>query len=211
MSGEVGETASSRIYTACDLPEGELHPIGLGLAAVFTRRAPESPDYNEDSCAIIPYDERSGLLVVADGAGGLPSGAKASELAVNAMRAGVLSRFMGIIGIIVGVLFVIPLLGQVPIVEVFWVAALGLLFLGRWPQGGRGPAWETGEAIPWPTAQDRAAAMAEKRADRELDRDETPEPVAAGGRRPAPEEEPDGDRPVTDQHPRSKKRKRKRR
>jgi hypothetical protein len=132
-------------------------------------------------------------------------------ISLNAMRAGVLSRFMGIIGIIVGVLFVIPLLGQVPIVEVFWVAALGLLFLGRWPQGGRGPAWDTGEAIPWPTAQDRAAAMAEKRADREVERQEAREPVAAGGRRPAPEEEPDGDRPVTNPHPRSKKRKRKRR
>ncbi len=132
-------------------------------------------------------------------------------ISLNSMRAGVLSRFMGIIGIIVGVLFVIPLLGQVPIVEVFWVAALALLFLGRWPQGGRGPAWETGEATPWPTAQDRAAAMAEARADRELEREEAREPVAAGGRRPAPEGEPDGDRPVTNSHPRSKKRKRKRR
>jgi hypothetical protein len=123
------------------------------------------------------------------------------------MRAGVLSKFMGIVGIIVGVLFVIPILGSVPIVEVFWVGALGLLFLDRWPQGGRGPAWDSGEAIPWPTAQDRAAEMAERRADREIEREAEPdrEPVATGGRQEG------DDHPVAREHPRSKKRKRKRR
>ena len=129
-------------------------------------------------------------------------------ISLNAMRAGTLSRFMGIVGIIVGVLFVIPILGSVPIVEVFWVAALALLFLDRWPQGGRGPAWDTGEAIPWPTAADRAAAAAEARADREIaQHDDEPErePVTAGGR-------PEGDdHPAAREHPRSKKRKRKRR
>ena len=129
-------------------------------------------------------------------------------ISLNAMRSGVLSKFMGIIGIIVGVLFVIPLLGTVPIVEVFWVAALGMLFLGRWPQGGRGPAWESGEAIPWPTAQDRAGEAAARRADREVELDDDepePEPVATGGRLVG------DDHPVTREHPRSKKRKRKRR
>jgi amino acid transporter len=128
-------------------------------------------------------------------------------ISLNAMRAGTLSRFMGIVGIIVGVLFVIPILGSVPIVEVFWVAALGLLFLDRWPQGGRGPAWDSGEAILWPTAQDRAAHLAAERADREVEHDETParEPVTTGGR---PDED---DHPVAREHPRSKKRKRKRR
>src|SRR3954451_8865119 len=106
-------------------------------------------------------------------------------ISLNAMRAGTLSRFMGIVGIIVGVLFVIPILGSVPIVEVFWVGALGLLFLDRWPQGGRGPAWDSGEAIPWPTAQDRAARIAARRADREVELDDDQperEPVAMGGR-----------------------------
>ena len=75
-------------------------------------------------------------------------------VSLNAMRAGLLSRFMGVLGIIVGGLLVLPLLpgGQAPI-QIFWVGALGLLYLGRWP-GGRGPAWESGEAIPWPSAAD---------------------------------------------------------
>jgi hypothetical protein len=138
-------------------------------------------------------------------------------ISLNAMRAGLLSRFMGILGIIVGVLFVIPLLGSVPIVEVFWVAALGLLFLGKWPQGGRGPAWDSGEAIPWPTAQDRQAELMAAREEREAEegggepRDRAQRITA--GRRPAPESDPDaGDHDgAAPQHPRSKKRKRKRR
>jgi hypothetical protein len=56
---------------------------------------------------------------------------------------------MGVLGAIVGALYVLPLFtGPYP-VELFWLVALGVLFLGRWP-GGRGPAWDTGEAIPWP-------------------------------------------------------------
>ena len=131
-------------------------------------------------------------------------------ISLNAMRAGLLSRFMGILGIIVGVLFVIPLLGPVPIVEVFWVAALGLLFLGRWPQGGRGPAWETGEAIGWPTASDRQADLVAARAEREEadayagDEPETlPRASAMNGH--------GDDAQHAGEHPRSKKRKRKRR
>jgi hypothetical protein len=128
-------------------------------------------------------------------------------ISLNAMRAGLLSRFMGILGIIVGVLFVVPLLGPVPIVEVFWVAALGLLFLGKWPQGGRGPAWETAEAIPWPTAADRQAEMVAARAEREEAEgyDDEPEALPSAGTADG------GDPQNADEHPRSKKRKRKRR
>jgi len=74
------------VDSACDLPDCELHTLGQGLAAIFTTRCPESQDLNEDSCALIPFDSRSGILVVADGAGGLPSGGKASEITIAAMR-----------------------------------------------------------------------------------------------------------------------------
>jgi hypothetical protein len=93
-------------------------------------------------------------------------------VSLNAMRAGLLSRFMGVLGIIVGALIVLPLLPSgVPVVEVFWFGALSALFLGYWP-GGRGPAWETGEPVPWPTAAERRGLA------------QDPEPTA-----PAPEEE----------------------
>lgn len=79
-------TPSARTISGIDFEEPELHPLGYGLAAVYTNRAPEKETVNEDSAAIIPYDEHSGILVVADGAGGLPSGAKASEIAVKSLR-----------------------------------------------------------------------------------------------------------------------------
>ena len=75
-------------------------------------------------------------------------------IAMNAMRTGLLSRFMGVLGIGVGVMLILPL-GIQPLLQLFWLGAIGVLFLGRWPGAGRGPAWETGEPIPWPSAADR--------------------------------------------------------
>jgi uncharacterized protein DUF4386 len=85
-------------------------------------------------------------------------------ISLNAMRAGLLSRFMSILGIFVGILLVIPL--GVQILQLFWFAALGVLFLDRWP-GGRGPAWQTGEAIPWPGAAEQREEIERRRAERE--------------------------------------------
>jgi hypothetical protein len=83
-------------------------------------------------------------------------------VSLNAMRAGLLSRFMGVLGIIVGVLFIIPLGSPLPVVQCFWLLALAPLFLGKWPNGNP-PAWEAGEARPWPTQQEiREARMRAK-------------------------------------------------
>jgi len=71
-------------------------------------------------------------------------------IALNAMRVGLLTRFMGVLGIIVGVTFVLPL-DQQGIIRVFWLGALGFLILGRWPTVPK--AWVTGEAEPWPSQQ----------------------------------------------------------
>jgi hypothetical protein len=73
-------------------------------------------------------------------------------VSLNAMRAGLLSRFMGVLGIILGALFVLPLIAS-PVIQLFWLLALGALFSGHWPGAGRGPAWDAGEAIPWPSPQ----------------------------------------------------------
>lgn len=107
--------------------------------------------------------ERSPLGLGFGLAGSMAFGIGLVLLNVNAMRAGVVSRFMGVIGVIVGALPVLSSL--IPIVsagfvQLFWLVALGLLFLNKWP-GGRGPAWETGEATPWPSAADRRLEQAE--------------------------------------------------
>ena len=64
-------------------------------------------------------------------------------LPLRARRAGLLSQFMSILGVIAGALMVLRLTPLVPeITQAFWLGAIGALYLGNWP-GGRGPAWET--------------------------------------------------------------------
>jgi len=100
-------------------------------------------------------------------------------VSMNAMRAGLLSRFMGVLGVILGVLFVLPLIAS-PIIQLFWLLALGLLLIDKWP-GGRGPAWETGEAEPWPVPQRRGVPAREEEVEAPAPEAE-PEPEAAPSR-----------------------------
>jgi hypothetical protein len=123
-------------------------------------------------------------------------------IALNAMRVGLLTRFMGVLGIIVGGLFIIPLGASLPIVQAFWLVALGALFLGYWPSG-LPPAWVTGEAQPWPTQQELRDQRAERQAASE------PSPPSRR-QRPEPPETPAPEAPARPAHSSSKKRKRKR-
>jgi hypothetical protein len=71
---------------------------------------------------------------------------------LHAMRVGLVTRFFGTLGMAIGVsVLFIGLIGLF-----LWVLALGLLILGRWP-GGRPPAWDAGEAVPWPRPGEEAA------------------------------------------------------
>lgn len=70
-------------------------------------------------------------------------------IAITAMRSGLLTRFLGYLGVISAVLFVIPLV-PIPVVQAYWLGALAMLFAGRSPNGVP-PAWQSGEAMPWPT------------------------------------------------------------
>jgi hypothetical protein len=72
---------------------------------------------------------------------------------LNAMRVGLLTRFMGYLGIFVGVLVLFPIGSPVPIVQGFWLFALGYLLSGRWPSGVP-PAWSSGKAERWPSSQE---------------------------------------------------------
>ena len=106
-------------------------------------------------------------------------------ISLNAMRVGLLTRFMGVLGIITGGLQILPFGGPLPVVQCFWLLMLALLFLGRWPNG-QPPAWRTGNAEPWPSAAERARAAparvrggARRGPEPEAPSAE-PEPVAAG-------------------------------
>ena len=69
--------------------------------------------------------------------------------ALNAMRVGLLTRFMGYLGMFAGVLVLFPIGSPVPVVQGFWLFALAYLLSGRWPTGVP-PAWRTGRSEPWP-------------------------------------------------------------
>jgi hypothetical protein len=86
-------------------------------------------------------------------------------LPLRARRAGLMSQFMGILGVVAGALLVLQLMPLVPeIVQAFWLGAAGALVLGNWP-GGRGPAWETGRPDPWPSAAERRGLVPAGEAD----------------------------------------------
>jgi len=120
-------------------------------------------------------------------------------LPLRARRVGLLTPFMGILGAISGGLIVFQLAGISAVVQAFWLGALGALILGRWP-GGRGPAWESGEAEPWPTT-------ARRRAETEAP---PPEPAAEPAAESADGSAPDSPEPVPERPPSRKRRKKKR-
>jgi hypothetical protein len=71
---------------------------------------------------------------------------------LQAMRVGLLTRFWGSLGVALGAVSILffPY-------NTLWFVYLGFLLLGRVP-GNRPPAWAAGEAIPWPTPGEKAAA-----------------------------------------------------
>jgi hypothetical protein len=122
-------------------------------------------------------------------------------ISLNAMRVGLLTRFLGVLGCIVGALLILPaLFGPPAIVQSFWLVALGMLLLGR--VRAMPPAWETGRAAPWPSQQ-------ELRERKERAGATPAAPAARGGSVAVGEDEPDGAPGVP--HAASKKKKRKRR
>jgi hypothetical protein len=77
---------------------------------------------------------------------------------MGAQRVGLLPRWMSILGIFTGLLIFLPIGGaQLQIVPAFWMVMMGILLIGRWPNGDPA-AWEAGEARPWPTAAEQRAA-----------------------------------------------------
>jgi hypothetical protein len=113
--------------------------------------------------------ERPALLQSIGLSGALAVAFATVVISQNAMRVGLLNRFLGVLGIVVGAFYVLgtlfPLGGD--LIRLFWLIGLGLVFLG-WTPGGRGETWETGEAAVWSTAaQRRAEVFAEAEAEAE--------------------------------------------
>jgi hypothetical protein len=119
-------------------------------------------------------------------------------ISLNAMRVGLLTRFLGILGIAAGALSVFQqYFVFAPFILGFWLLSVGFMLLG-FPRDNAPPAWRSGKAEPWPSQREVAEARR----------------AAAGkgqpARKPAAAESAPAT-PGTRPHPASKKRKRKRR
>ena len=80
-----------------------------------------------------------------------------------AMRTGLLSRFFGTTGMALGAL-IIMLLQFALLLVLCWFLYLSLVLMGRIPRG-RPPAWDAGEAIPWPRPGEEEPVAASEAAD----------------------------------------------
>jgi hypothetical protein len=104
---------------------------------------------------------------------------------MGAMRTGLLPRWLSVLGILSGLLFLpffsAPTLQLIP---TFWMVATGILLMERFP-GGDPPAWAAGEARPWPTQAEVRARREQGSAEGRSGNNPTPEPApvptGAGG------------------------------
>jgi hypothetical protein len=101
---------------------------------------------------------------------------------LNAMRAGLLTRFMGVLGIISGALSI--LLPPLQVLQAFWLVAVGMLLLGR-AGTPLPPAWESGESEPWPSQQTLRERRGTRAADEAAVAEPPPAPVPRAPRTPA--------------------------
>jgi hypothetical protein len=103
---------------------------------------------------------------------------------LRSMRVGLLTRMMGTVGIISGVLFLIPLT-PLPVVQALWLVFFGAMLLGF---GGRPlpEAWTSGEARPWPPRQPSRPARPPARGLRRGSTASPPVPAPAAPRGPSP-------------------------
>jgi hypothetical protein len=72
--------------------------------------------------------------------------------ALYTMRTGLLTRFWGSLGMALGAVSIIFFQ-----FTLLWFIYIGLLLMG-WVPGGKPPAWTSGEAEPWPSPGQKAAA-----------------------------------------------------
>jgi hypothetical protein len=140
----------------------------------------------EDCAEELLSENPNGLVFGFSFAGSLAVAFLFVMLPLRARRVGLMSPFMSILGVVTGALLVLQIVPPVSVVlEAFWLGAVGAIYLDKWP-GGRGPAWDSGEAEPWPSAaQKRGLTPSAEPEEPEPE----PEPAALGEGDPEAERE----------------------
>ena len=182
-------------------------------AIILAQKAHQFVSSGDQSYAQAHHLLGSGVIVILQIVGVLGAFVLAVAVvlsALQAMRVGLLTRFVGYLGMISGAVVVIPTL---IVVEAYWLMALAVLFAGRWPTG-EPPAWSSGEAVPWPSAQEvreqriRAAGGKPGRAAGKPARGPAAKPAASGGEAVATAGAPAPGRTGSDSRAKRKRKKR---
>ncbi len=74
------------MFVDANMSAAQLYECAGAMMAVYSARCPGKESANEDAAALIPFDERSMVLAVADGMGGGRAGDVASRLAIETLR-----------------------------------------------------------------------------------------------------------------------------
>lgn len=146
-------------------------------AANFADAAERTPEEARTALSE-PITASIGAIIELVGTFGLSVGVVL--VCLGAMRVGLLTRFFGVLGIIVGALAILgsfsgQQLDQPGIIRAFFMIGVGLMLAGRIKAP---PAWETGRSEPWPSRQQ----LLEQRAqDVQAKAPRAPKPAASGG------------------------------
>lgn len=133
------------------------------VASTFLDNAPAGVDQNEAAEDALRDESAFQIFLYLQLAGGFSLAIAIVYTAFQAMKAGLLTRFLGALGIGAGAGFLlIPGLGQILLFG--WMVAISLL-IARWWFGNRPPAWAAGEAIPWPKPGEKPEPEPEELAD----------------------------------------------
>lgn len=87
MDDEATEQTDILVLNGAFEPDQIEVDVAGGSAVALSQRDPGKQSENEDTVAVIPYGPGAAVLVVADGAGGLPAGKRASLTAVTTLAA----------------------------------------------------------------------------------------------------------------------------
>ena len=82
---ETAVMSRSAILDGSEVPERRTLKIAGGMAIAYSCREPLKETSNEDTVAVVPYGPAAAVFIVADGAGGLPAGKRASLTAVETL------------------------------------------------------------------------------------------------------------------------------
>jgi hypothetical protein len=105
-------------------------------------------------------------------------------VSLQAMRVGLLPRFLGYLGMIAGALVLFPVI-VLPVVQLYWLLAVGYLISGRWPSG-LPVAWSSGRAEKWPSAAETRARRVAAAEDSRSRKQQRQRGSVAAGADPAP-------------------------